>query len=199
MRHNKAGRRLGRTTSHRIAMFRNMVTSLLNHERITTTDAKAKELRSIAEKMITLGKKGDLHAMRQAASYIRDKKIVTKLFATIAPRYQERSGGYTRIVKLGIRPGDSAPLSLIELVEEQVEKKPAKKSIKKSAAGAIAKTVSVKAAIPPKGAEPQEAEEKEEVAEPAETQKEAATEALEQAQAPKTTVKDVNDCAAKTD
>ena len=111
MRHNKAGRRLGRTTSHRIAMFRNMVTSLLNHERITTTDAKAKELRSIAEKMITLGKKGDLHAMRQAASYIRDKKIVTKLFSTISPRYQERSGGYTRIVKLGIRPGDSAPLS----------------------------------------------------------------------------------------
>ena len=88
MRHNKAGRRLGRTTSHRIAMFRNMVTSFLDHEKITTTDAKAKELRSIAEKMITLGKKGDLHAMRQAASYIRDKKVVTKLFTTIAPRYK---------------------------------------------------------------------------------------------------------------
>ena len=127
MRHNKAGRRLGRTTSHRVAMFRNMVTSLLNSERITTTDAKAKELRSIADKMVTLGKRGDLHAMRQAASYIRDKKVVTKLFATIAPRYKDRNGGYTRIVKLGIRPGDNAPLSMIELVEEQLEAKPAKK------------------------------------------------------------------------
>ena len=123
MRHNKAGRRLGRTTSHRVAMFRNMVTSFLNHERITTTDAKAKELRSIAEKMITLGKRGDLHAMRQAAAYIRDKKVVTKLFSTIAPRYSNRAGGYTRIIKLGIRPGDNAPLSVIELVEEQITKK----------------------------------------------------------------------------
>jgi len=123
MRHNKAGRRLGRTTSHRIAMFRNMVTSLLEHERITTTDAKAKELRSIAEKMITLGKRGDLHAVRQAASFIRDKKVVTKLFSTIAPRYKERAGGYTRIVKLGSRPGDNAQLSLIELVEESFEPK----------------------------------------------------------------------------
>jgi len=135
MRHNKAGRRLGRTTSHRVAMFRNMVTSFLNHEKITTTDAKAKELRSIAEKMITLGKKGDLHAMRQAASYIRDKKVVTKLFTTIAPRYQERSGGYTRIIKLGLRSGDNASLSLIELVEGPVEKKAPKKApAKKSSA-----------------------------------------------------------------
>ncbi len=138
MRHNKAGRRLGRTTSHRIAMFRNMVTSFLSHEKITTTDAKAKELRSIAEKMITFGKKGDLHAMRLAASYIRDKKVVTKLFTTIAPRYKERNGGYTRIVKLGIRAGDNAPMSLIELVEEQVEQKPEKKPAKKSAATAAA-------------------------------------------------------------
>lgn len=133
MRHNKAGRRLGRTTSHRVAMFRNMVTSFLNHERITTTDAKAKELRSIAEKMITLGKRGDLHAMRQAAAYIRDKKVVTKLFSTIAPRYAERAGGYTRIIKLGIRPGDNAPLSIIELVEETVEKKTKKSKPVKSA------------------------------------------------------------------
>jgi large subunit ribosomal protein L17 len=131
MRHNKAGRRLGRTTSHRIAMFRNMVTSFLDHEKITTTDAKAKELRSIAEKMITLGKKGDLHAMRLAASYIRDKKVVTKLFTTIAPRYQERPGGYTRIIKLGLRSGDNASLSLIELVEGPVEKKAPKKAIVK--------------------------------------------------------------------
>jgi large subunit ribosomal protein L17 len=200
MRHNKAGRRLGRTTSHRIAMFRNMVTSLLNHERITTTDAKAKELRSIAEKMVTLGKKGDLHAMRQAASYIRDKKVVTKLFATIAPRYQERSGGYTRIVKLGIRPGDNAPLSMIELVEEQVEKKPVKKPVKKSAAAAATKGATAKAAVTPKVVESQVAEDQREVAEPAETQKEATSDAPVQAQAPSTTVKDGSeDCAAKAD
>ena len=104
-------------------MFRNMVTSFLEHERITTTDAKAKELRSIAEKMITLGKRGDLHATRQAASYIRDKKVVTKLFTTIAPRYADRPGGYTRIVKLGIRPGDTAPVSILELVEAEMQPK----------------------------------------------------------------------------
>ena len=123
MRHNKAGRRLGRTTSHRIAMFRNMVTSLLNHELVVTTDAKAKEIRSVAEKMITLGKRGDLHAMRQAAAYIREKSVVTKLFSTIAPRYKDRQGGYTRIIKLGQRLGDAAPLSVIELVEEELTPK----------------------------------------------------------------------------
>lgn len=135
MRHNKSGRRLGRTTSHRIAMFRNMITSFLNHERITTTDAKAKELRSIADKMITLGKRGDLHAMRQAAAFIREKSVVTKLFTTIAPRYTDRPGGYTRIVKLGLRPGDNAQLSMIELVEESFTPKP-----KKAAAPAKSKT-----------------------------------------------------------
>jgi len=145
MRHNKAGRRLGRTTSHRIAMFRNMVTSFLEHERITTTDAKAKELRSIAEKMITLGKRGDLHAVRQAASYIRDKKVVTKLFSTIAPRYKERDGGYTRIIKLGIRPGDNAPLSVIELVEEQVTRKEKKAKPAQTVAAAPAKPAAEKA------------------------------------------------------
>jgi large subunit ribosomal protein L17 len=129
MRHNKAGRRLGRTTSHRIAMFRNMVTSFLMHERITTTDAKAKELRPIAEKMITLGKKGDLSAVRQAASFIRDKKVVTKLFSVLAPRYKERAGGYTRIIKIGQRLGDASPLSVIELVEEQVAPKQRKQNI----------------------------------------------------------------------
>jgi large subunit ribosomal protein L17 len=131
MRHGKSGRRLGRTTSHREAMFRNLVTSFLNHEKITTTDAKAKEIRSVAEKMITLGKRGDLHALRQAASYIREKSVVTKLFSTIAPRYKDRPGGYTRIVKLGIRQGDAAPVSIIELVEaemkpQKISKKPAR-------------------------------------------------------------------------
>jgi len=109
-------------------MFRNMVTSFLQHEKITTTDAKAKELRSIAEKMITLGKRGDLHAIRLASAYIRDKAVVTKLFSAIAPRYKERDGGYTRIIKLGQRAGDNALLSQIELVEEFVEKKPTKKA-----------------------------------------------------------------------
>lgn len=140
MRHNKAGRRLGRTTSHRIAMFRNMVTSFLQHEKITTTDAKAKELRPIAEKMITLGKRGDLHARRQAAAYIRDRQVVAKLFDVIAPRYNERQGGYSRIIKLGIRPGDNAPLSIIELVEEEVAKKAAAKPAKKAAPKAAAKS-----------------------------------------------------------
>ncbi|ABB30896.1 ribosomal protein L17 [Geobacter metallireducens RCH3] len=159
MRHNKAGRRLGRTTSHRIAMFRNMVTSFLEHERITTTDAKAKELRSIAEKMITLGKRGDLHAQRQAASYIRDKKVVTKLFSTIAPRYKERDGGYTRIIKLGIRPGDNAPLSVIELVEEQVNKKEKKAKPAKAAIVATAPAVEQAAVLTSPADEPVVAEE----------------------------------------
>jgi len=142
MRHNKSGRRLGRTTSHRVAMFRNMITSFLNHERITTTDAKAKELRSIADKMITLGKRGDLHAMRLAASYIREKSVVTKLFTTIAPRYTDRPGGYTRIIKLGLRPGDNAQLSLIELVTE-----PCTPKVKKSVAPAKSKPAIISAPV----------------------------------------------------
>jgi len=128
MRHGKSGRRLGRTTSHREAMFRNLVTSFLNHEKITTTDAKAKEIRSVAEKMITLGKRGDLHALRQAASYIREKSVVTKLFSTIAPRYKDRPGGYTRIIKLGVRQGDAASVSMIELVEEQMKPQKVRKT-----------------------------------------------------------------------
>ena len=148
MRHNKSGRRLGRTTSHRVAMFRNMVTSFFSHERITTTDAKAKELRSIADKMVTLGKRGDLHALRQAASYIREKSVVTKLFTTIAPRYADRPGGYTRIVKLGLRPGDNAQLSMIELVEEEFTPKvkksaPAQKSLAVAMPDKVAASVEV--------------------------------------------------------
>jgi len=131
-------------------MFRNMVTSFLNHERITTTDAKAKELRSIAEKMITLGKRGDLHAMRQAASFIREKSVVTKLFTEIAPRYADRQGGYTRIVKLGLRPGDNASLSIIELVSEpcnpKPKKAPAAKPVSQPVAAAVAAEEVVEAA-----------------------------------------------------
>jgi large subunit ribosomal protein L17 len=126
MRHNKSGKRLGRNSSHRKAMMRNMVTSLFAHEKITTTDIRAKELRKIADKMITLGKRGDIHARRQALQVIRDRKVVGKLFDLVAPRYKDRPGGYTRIIKLGQRTGDNASLSLIELVEEEFTAKPRK-------------------------------------------------------------------------
>ncbi|RME37864.1 MAG: 50S ribosomal protein L17 [Deltaproteobacteria bacterium] len=141
MRHRKTGRRLGRNSSHRKAMLRNMVTSLFEHEKITTTDARAKELRKLAEKMITLGKKGTLHARRQALEVIRDKKVVAKLFERIAPRYQERNGGYTRIIKVGYRSGDNAAMSIIELVEEEL--KPKSKKAKKTAKKDEAKTAPV--------------------------------------------------------
>ncbi|QTA78865.1 50S ribosomal protein L17 [Desulfonema limicola] len=117
MRHRKSGAKLGRTSSHRNAMFRNMVTSLLKYDRIQTTDVKAKELRGWADHVITLAKRGDLHARRQVLSIVREKAIVHKLFDEASERYGNISGGYTRIVKLGHRPGDSAPVSLIELVE----------------------------------------------------------------------------------
>ena len=117
MRHRKTGRKLGRKIAHRRAMFKNMVTSLIKHERIQTTGPKAKELRSIAEKLITLGKRGDLHARRRAARIVADKGALHKLFAELGPRYKDRQGGYTRIIKLGNRAGDDAPVSLIELVD----------------------------------------------------------------------------------
>ena len=120
MRHRNSGKRLGRNTSHRKAMLRNMITSLLEHEKITTTDARAKELRPVTEKLITLAKRGDLHARRQATEVIRDRKTVAKLFERLAPRYADRPGGYTRIIKLGHRLGDNAALSMITLVERPV-------------------------------------------------------------------------------
>lgn len=119
MRHRKSGRKLGRTSSHREAMFRNMITSLFEHERIVTTTPKAKEARRIADKMITLAKKGDLHARRQALSYIRSKDIVAKLFEVIHLKFTDRNGGYTRIVQTGIRRGDAAPMAILELVGYQ--------------------------------------------------------------------------------
>lgn len=108
--------KLGRNSSQRRAMLRNLVTSLLEHERLTTTLPRAKNAARIAEKMITLGKRGDLHARRQALSYILDEDVVTKLFDVIAPRYAERNGGYTRVLKLGPRQGDGAEMALVELV-----------------------------------------------------------------------------------
>jgi large subunit ribosomal protein L17 len=116
MRHHKSGRKLGRPTAHRWALYRNQVTDLLNYEKIVTTEAKAKEIRSLAEKMITLGKEGSLAARRQALGFINDKKVVKKLFEEIAGRYKDRNGGYTRLSKLGPRPGDNAPSDQIQLV-----------------------------------------------------------------------------------
>ena len=131
MRHRKASLKLNRTTSHRKAMFRNMVTSLFKHERIRTTDAKAKELRRWADHVITLAKRGDLHARRQALSIIREKGVVHKLFDEASERFGNSAGGYTRVVKLGRRAGDAAPISLVELV---VPEAGAKKKTKKKAA-----------------------------------------------------------------
>ena len=117
MRHRQSGRKLNRTSSHRKALFSNMSVSLLKHEQIVTTLPKAKELKSSVEKLITLGKKGDLHAKRQAFSKLRDKDVVKKLFDVISKRYSERNGGYTRVLKAGFRYGDSAPMAVIELVD----------------------------------------------------------------------------------
>lgn len=116
MRHRKKGRQLSRTRSHKRATMRNMATALFRHERIETTTAKAKELRPYAERLITLARRGDVHARRLAASKIHDREVLGKLFDEIAPRYAERPGGYTRVLKLGSRKGDAAEMSLIELV-----------------------------------------------------------------------------------
>jgi large subunit ribosomal protein L17 len=122
MRHRKAGKKLGRNSSHRLAMVRNMVTSLLEHERIVTTTPKAKEVRRVAEKMITLAKRGDLHARRQALSFVRDKKVVDKLFGSLKDEYLERNGGYTRIIRTGNRIGDAAPMAILEMVNYSEDK-----------------------------------------------------------------------------
>jgi large subunit ribosomal protein L17 len=123
MRHRKSGRKLNRTSEHRKAMMRNMVTSLFEHERIVTTVPKAKEARKVADKMITLAKRGDLHARRQAHAYIQSREVVAKLFDVIHTQYVDRNGGYTRIIQTGRRNGDAAPMAILELVgyEEKLE------------------------------------------------------------------------------
>ena len=121
MRHGKAGRKLNRTASHRKAMFANMAASLIKHEQIVTTLPKAKEMKPIIDKLITLGKRGDLHARRQAISQIRDVAMVKKLFDTLGERYKERNGGYSRVLKAGFRYGDNAPMAVIELVDRDPE------------------------------------------------------------------------------
>ena len=132
MRHRVAGRKLSRHTQHRELMFRNMLVSLLQYERIKTTLAKGKELRSWADKIISLGKQGTLHARRRAFALLRDKGIVKKLFDEIAPRFKDREGGYTRVYKLGWRQGDGAPLSLVELVTYAAPEEKKKSTIKKA-------------------------------------------------------------------
>jgi large subunit ribosomal protein L17 len=123
MRHGNAHRKLNRTAEHRRAMFANMCVALIKHEQITTTLPKAKELRPIVEKLVTLGKRGGLHARRQAIAQIRDVAMVKKLFDVLGPRYKERQGGYTRIMKAGFRFGDNAPLGVIEFVDRDVDSK----------------------------------------------------------------------------
>ncbi len=117
MRHRKTGRKLNRTAEHRRALFANMAAALIKHEQIVTTLPKAKDLRRVAERLITLAKRGDLHARRIVAARLRDEKMVAKLFETIGPRYKDRAGGYTRVLKAGFRYGDSAPVAVIELVD----------------------------------------------------------------------------------
>jgi large subunit ribosomal protein L17 len=143
MRHGKTGRKLNRTPSHRKALFANMAASLIRHEQIVTTLPKAKELKPIVDKLVTLGKRGDLHARRQAISQIRDKEAVSKLFDTLGPRYKERSGGYTRVLKAGFRYGDAAPVAVIELVDRDES---AKGADDKARAEAEAATAGVEAA-----------------------------------------------------
>jgi large subunit ribosomal protein L17 len=138
MRHGKAHRKLNRTAEHRRAMFANMAAALIKHEQIVTTLPKAKDLRPIVEKLVTLGKRGDLHARRQAVAQLRDVAMVKKLFDVLGPRYQERAGGYTRVLKAGFRYGDSAPVAVIEFVDRDVAAKGADSGPDQSAAEAAA-------------------------------------------------------------
>jgi large subunit ribosomal protein L17 len=130
MRHRNAGKQLGRNSSHRRALLRNMVTSLFKYEQIETTDAKAKAIRPVAEKMITLAKRGDLHSRRQALAYIEDKKITHKLFEELKERYLDRQGGYLRVVKKGFRKGDGSPVSIVQLLPVEEGKKKRKRKAK---------------------------------------------------------------------
>jgi large subunit ribosomal protein L17 len=134
MRHRRAGSKLGRLTAHRWAMFRNQLTSLFQHERITTTTAKAKALRPLADRVVTLAKREDLHARRQVLSLVHDTTVVRKLFDTVAARYADRRGGYTRIVPVGTRRGDGAPVAILELVDRPEAPKEKKEKAKKKAA-----------------------------------------------------------------
>jgi large subunit ribosomal protein L17 len=142
MRHLNTGRKLSRNSSHRWAMMRNLIAALLREEKIRTTDAKAKELRRFVERVITLGKQGSLHARRQVLAIIQDKAIVKKLFDSIGPRFKDRPGGYTRVIKVGWRHGDAAPVSLVELLgsDEEAQASGSEKKAKKPRRRSVAKT-----------------------------------------------------------
>lgn len=201
MRHRKASLKLNRTTSHRIAMFRNMVTSLFKHERIRTTGAKARELRRWADHLITLAKRGDLHARRQALAIVREKEVVHKLFAEANDKFGHSAGGYTRIVKLGRRAGDAAPMSLIELVivESGGKKKTKKKAAKRGAAKtktAAAKKTAAEAKDVKKTSEQKDS--KPETKKKTEPQKKAAAKAKKESSEPKKTAKKKSDTKPKT-
>ena len=176
MRHQKAGTKLNRTGSHRNAMFRNMVTSLFQHGQIRTTDAKAKELKRWADWMVTLAKRGDLHARRQVLAVMRDKPTVHKLFEDATSRFGDRAGGYTNVIKIGRRRGDAAPMSLVELVKpiEKKEKKKKKPKAKKKVADKAVKAAAVTA---PKKEQPEDVK-----AENQKVEQEAADKELEQAE-----------------
>jgi large subunit ribosomal protein L17 len=189
MRHRKAGVKLNRTTSHRQAMFKNMVTSLFKHDRIRTTDVKAKELRRWAEQIITLAKRGDLHARRQVMAIVQEKDVVHKLFENAGKRFGAMNGGYTRIVKIGRRPGDAAPISLIELLAAEPKSKP-----KKKAKSAAKKKEAVAAPAPETSAEAQSAD-----SEPQADEKSAAPEAEAQAESVGETEVDAQPAAATDD
>ena len=146
MRHGKSGRKLNRTASHRKAMFANMAASLLRHEQIVTTLPKAKDLRPVVDKLITLGKRGDLHARRQAIAQIRDEEVVSKLFETLGPRYKDRNGGYTRVLKAGFRHGDNAAVAVIELVDRDTDAKGAEDRARQEALEAEMEEVAAPAA-----------------------------------------------------
>lgn len=182
MRHRKAVLKLNKTPSHRKAMFRNMVTSLFKYERIQTTGAKAKELRRWADHLITLAKRGDLHARRQALAIVREKDVVHKLFEQAAERFGTVSGGYTRVVKLGRRPGDAAPVSLVELVysldtkKKKTKKKKAKAGATSKKAAAVSKPATDEKK--PKSAKPKDAEVKAEKASEKKTKAKAKDDAV---------------------
>ena len=165
MQHNRAGRKLGRTTAHRRALFRNQLASLVTHERITTTLHKAKDLRPLAEKLVTLGKRGGLHARRLALKVVPEAEVIHRLFEEVAPRFKERAGGYTRILKLGRRAGDGAEMAIIEFVDYDFAERRAKKVAAEKAATEKKETLLERAKKLVTGksgekAEPKEGEEK---------------------------------------
>ena len=186
MRHLKSGRKLGRTTAHRKALFRNLVTALIRRERIRTTLAKAKELRSHVEKTITLGKKGTLHAKRLARRVVVEKEAFTKLFSTLSERYAKRSGGYTRIIKIGNRRGDDAPMAFIELVDGESKEPEAKAKVEKKAAPKKAATKKPEKKAEAKPEKEKKAVKKTETKKPAEAKKETKKAAPKKEDAKKT-------------